>query len=203
MLIIVRHGESTWNESDRFTGWADVPLTHRGRFEARRAGRALRDRAIAPTAVHTSALARARVTADLILEECEVPDVPRLETERLNERHYGALEGMVRSEAVARFGAEQVAQWRRAHVGLRPPPNELGRGESLADLRNRLLPYIDNVLTPALETDQVVLVVSHGNAVRMLIQHLEGMSDEELIGFELPTGAARIYDQVSVPRRAG
>lgn len=203
MLVLVRHGESTWNASDRFTGRVDVPLTEAGRIEARATGRWLRGRGILPTVVHSSTLVRARSTAELVLEECGSVSVPVLETARLNERHYGALQGMTRSDAVARFGAGQVARWRRGAVHERPPSDEHGRGESLEDVRLRQDPYIEDELLPALEAGGTVLVVSHGNALRMLVQRLEGLSDEEAVAIELPTGAARVYDRISELRPVG
>ncbi|MGN6754109.1 MAG: 2,3-bisphosphoglycerate-dependent phosphoglycerate mutase [Intrasporangium sp.] len=201
--MLVRHGESTWNASDRFTGWVDVPLTEVGRGEARTIGRWLHGRGIVPTVVHSSLLVRARSTAQLILAECRARSVPVLETARLNERHYGALQGMTRSDAVVRFGAEQVARWRRGPVDERPPTDEDGRGESLADVRLRQGPYIEDELLPAVEAGHTVLVVSHSNALRMLVQRLEGVSDEEVVTIELPTGAARVYDRISDLRRVG
>jgi 2,3-bisphosphoglycerate-dependent phosphoglycerate mutase len=203
MLVLVRHGESTWNASDRFTGWVDVPLTEVGRGEARMIGRWLRGRGIVPTVVHSSMLVRARSTAHLVLEECGARPVPVLATARLNERHYGALQGMTRSDAVVRFGAEQVARWRRGAVDQRPPSDEDGRGESLADVRLRQGPYIEDELLPAVDAGQTVLVVSHSNALRLLVQRLEGLSDEEVVTVELPTGAARVYDRISDLRRVG
>lgn len=203
MLVLVRHGESSGNASDRFTGWDDLSLTMVGQDEARATGRWLRGRGIIPTVVHSSTLTRARRTADLILAECGLPTLPVLETARLNERHYGALQGMTRSDAVARFGAEQVARWRRGAVDERPPPDADGHGESLADVRARQAPYVEDDLLPALGAGHTVLVVSHGNALRMLIQRIEGVSDEQVVTVALPTGSARVYDQVNDVCRAG
>ena len=198
MLVLVRHGESTWNVADRFTGWVDVALTAAGRTEARNAGRSLRDQGIVPTLAHTSLLRRARSTADLMLDESGAGTAPVLRTDRLNERHYGALQGMRRTEAAARYGPEQVARWRRG-VDDRPPAAPDGRSESLADVRLRLRPYVEAQLLPALDAGDTVLVVSHGNTLRMLIQLLEGLSDEAAVALEVPTGAARILETVSGP----
>jgi 2,3-bisphosphoglycerate-dependent phosphoglycerate mutase len=203
MLVLVRHGESSGNASDRFTGWDDLSLTMVGQDEARATGRWLRGRGIIPTVVHSSTLIRARCTADLILGECGLATLPVLETPRLNERHYGALQGMTRSDAVARFGAEQVARWRRGTVHERPPPDADGHGESLADVRARQAPYVEDDLLPALGAGHTVLVVSHGNALRMLIQRIEGVSDEHVVTIEVPTGGARCYNRVSDYRRVG
>ena len=192
MLVLVRHGESAWNADDRFAGWVDVGLTRAGQVEARAAGRRLCEEGITPTLVHTSLLARARDTADLILDVCGLPDVPVRRTERLNERHYGSLQGMLRTEAAERYGAAQVARWRRG-IGDRPPLDARGRGESLADVRCRLSPYVDGELFPALADGQVVLVVSHGNTLRMLVQVLEGLTDEEAAAVDVPTGGTRVY----------
>ncbi len=191
MLILVRHGESTWNAEDRFAGWADIALTRAGCEEARSAGRWLRARGIVPTTAHTSLLTRARDTTDLVLDACGAPPVAVLCSERLNERHYGLLQGMPRAAAVERYGTTQVARWRRG-IHDRPPADAAGRAESLADVRIRLRPYVDGELLPALEAGQALLVVSHGNTLRMLTQVIEGLTDEEAIGLEIPTGGVRV-----------
>lgn len=196
MLVLVRHGESAWNAADRFAGWVDVALTEAGREQARATGRRLREQGVVPTLAHTSLLARARSTADLVLDACGVPAVPVLRTDRLNERHYGALQGLRRGEAVERFGAEQVARWRRG-IADRPPADARGRGESLADVRLRLRPYVDAELLPALEAGHTVLVVSHGNTLRMLTQLVAGLSDRAAAALEIPTGAFRVHDSWS------
>ncbi|MBI2242674.1 MAG: 2,3-diphosphoglycerate-dependent phosphoglycerate mutase [Nocardioides sp.] len=194
MLVLVRHGESTWNATDRFAGWLDVPLTREGREEARSAGRRLRAEGIAPTTAHTSLLARARETTDLVLGACRAADLPVLHTERLNERHYGALQGMSRVVAAERYGADRVARWRRG-IHDRPPADSTGRAESLADVRLRLRPYVDAELLPALDAGQTVLVVSHGNTLRMLTQAVEGLSDDEVAELDIPTGGIRVSDR--------
>lgn len=196
MLVLVRHGESAWNADDRFAGWVDVALTERGREEARSTGRWLRERGIAPSVAHTSLLTRARHSAQLMLDGCGLHDVPALHTARLNERHYGALQGMPRTEAAERYGEERVARWRRG-VGERPPVDEEGRAESLSDVRVRLWPYVDHDLIPALDAGHTVLVVSHGNTLRMLTQVLEGLSDAEAAALEVPTGGSRVYETLS------
>lgn len=202
MLVLARHGESVWNAADRFAGWIDVALTEVGREEARGAGRSLREQGIVPTLAHTSLLRRARNTADLMLDESGASTAPVVRTDRLNERHYGALQGLRRTEAAARYGTEQLARWRRG-VHDRPPADEEGRAESLADVRVRLRPYVDEQLLPALDAGHTVLVVAHGNALRMLIQLLEGLSDEAAAALEVPTAAARILRTVSGLLRDG
>lgn len=202
MLVLVRHGESAWNAADRFAGSVDVALTPVGREEARAAGRRLCEQGIVPTVVHTSLLVRARSTANLMLDACGLRDVPVRHIERLNERHYGSLQGMPRAEAADRYGAEQVRRWRRG-IGDRPPLDASGRGESLADVRHRLSPYVDGELVPALEDRHAVLVVSHGNTLRMLVQLLEGLTDEQAAALEVPTGGARVYATVEGLPRVG
>lgn len=201
MLVLVRHGESVWNAADRFAGSIDVALTETGRAEARAAGIWLREHGITPSVAHTSLLARARNTAALALDACGCPGVPVLATARLNERHYGALQGMTRTHAVTAFGAEQVARWRRG-LDDRPPADRRGRAESLADVGRRLVPYIQNDLLPALDAGGVVLVVSHGNALRMLVRKLEGLTEAETGSLEVPTGAPRVYAEFAGLRRA-
>lgn len=194
MVVLVRHGESEWNAADRFAGWADIGLTERGRDEARSVGRALREVGLVPDVVHTSLLARARDTADLLLEACGRPHGPVLRTERLNERHYGALQGLSRVHAVEVHGAEQLGRWRRG-IHDRPPVGPDGRGESLADVRHRLLPYLDEELLPALAEGQLVVVVSHGNTLRMLRQLLEGLTDRATSALNMPTGSYHLVDR--------
>ncbi|HEX5534795.1 MAG TPA: 2,3-bisphosphoglycerate-dependent phosphoglycerate mutase [Actinomycetales bacterium] len=202
MLILVRHGESVWNASDRFAGCADVGLTEAGRGEARSCGRWLREQGIIPTRAHASMLARASDSAHLILDACGASSVPLLRTGRLNERHYGLLQGMRRADAVERFGPERVASWRRG-IDSRPPADRQGRGESLADVRLRLRPYLQRQLIPALAAGHRVLVVSHGNALRMLVQLVQGLSDEEACALQVPTGAPRLYENLTDCLRAG
>lgn len=201
MLVLLRHGESDWNAGDRFAGWADVALTETGRAEARAAGRLLLDRGVVPTLVHTSLLSRAIDTADLVLDACDATAVPVERTPLLNERHYGALQGVRRTEAVERFGAEQVARWRRG-ITDRPPPDVAGLGESLADVRARLRPYVESQLLPALAAGHTLLVVSHGNTLRMLVQQVEGLTDDQACALQVATGDPRVLEQVGGLHRA-
>lgn len=202
MLVLLRHGESEWNAADRFAGWADIGLTKVGRDEARAAGGQLLARGLVPDVVHTSRLVRAIETGDLVREACGVPDVSVMRTELLNERHYGALQGLRRGDAVASYGAAQVARWRRG-IDARPPLDTDGRGESLADVRLRVLPYVHQCLTPQLEQGRTVLVVSHGNTIRMLRRLIEGMTDEQACALEVPTGHPVVVERISSVRRAG
>jgi 2,3-bisphosphoglycerate-dependent phosphoglycerate mutase len=193
VLVLVRHGESVWNAGDRFAGWADIALSATGREEAREAGRLLLSHAVRPDVVHTSALRRAVSTAHLMLDACGRSDAPLIRTARLNERHYGVLQGMRRDEAVARYGAETVARWRRG-IEEPPPPDGRGRAESLADVRRRLQPYVDGVLRPALGAGQTVLVVSHGNALRMLTQIICRLTDSEATALDIATAAPMLME---------
>jgi 2,3-bisphosphoglycerate-dependent phosphoglycerate mutase len=184
-LVLVRHGQSQWNLENRFTGWVDVALTPKGEEEARSAGSRLTgmtfDRA------YSSVLTRARHTLELILEVTGQQDCPVVCDEALNERMYGDLQGMNKDETVARFGAEQVQLWRRSYDI--PPPN----GESLKDTAERVLPYFKACIEPWLRQDQHILVVAHGNSLRALVMALEGLSPEQILQFELPTGTPRVY----------
>ena len=193
-LVLLRHGESEWNAADRFAGWADVGLTAAGRDGARAAGRLLLADGLVPDVVHTSRLTRAVDTADLVLESCGGSDVGTLRTELLNERHYGALQGMRRTDAVARYGAGPVARWRRG-IDARPPRDAEGRGESLADVRARLEPYVVSILLPQVSAGRAVLVVSHGNTIRMLRRLVEGLTDEQACALEVPTGRPVVIAQ--------
>ena len=154
-----------------------------------------------PTVAHTSVLTRAVSTADLILDACGAATVPTLRTPLLNERHYGALQGLPRTAAVERFGAAQVARWRRG-ISDRPPADAAGHGESLADVRARIRPYVETVLFPVLDAGDPVLLVSHGNTLRMLRQIVEGLTDAQASALELPTGGYVRYEDVSGLRRA-
>jgi 2,3-bisphosphoglycerate-dependent phosphoglycerate mutase len=198
MLLLMRHGESSANAAGAFGGWLDVPLTDAGRLEARRAGERLAAARLVPDVVHTSCLDRATETARLVLDAAGAGAVEVHATWRLNERHYGALQGMSRAEARAAYGAEQVARWRRSPDGTPPPAaaDDLRfgaeaatiRSESLRDVHARLSAYWKDELQPLLATSQRVLVVSHGNTLRMLLCHATGLSLEEATQLEVPTG---------------
>jgi len=212
-LVIVRHGESTWNQSNQFTGWHDVPLTDKGRAEATAAGTTMRDAGLWFDVGHTSVLTRAVVTADLALDALGQPWLPVQRSRRLNERHYGALQGLDKKETTERHGAEQTKLWRRSYDVPPPPvdrddprhpladrryrllpPDVLPATECLKDVVARVLPYWHDVVVPQLRADLDVIVVAHGNSLRALVKHLEGISDDEIAELNIPTGAPRRYE---------
>ena len=212
-LIMLRHGQSTWNQENLFTGWVDVDLTELGEQEARRGGRALLDAGVLPTVCHTSVLVRAIRTAVLTLEECGRSWIPVRRSWRLNERHYGGLQGLNKAQTAERYGDEQVHLWRRSY-DVPPPPIEPGSrwdqsddpryaaitpqivpgSECLADVVDRMLPYWFDALVPDLRAGHLVLIAAHGNSLRALVKHLEGISDEDIPGLNIPTGVPRLYD---------
>jgi len=184
-LVLVRHGQSKWNLENRFTGWVDVDLTAKGEDEARSAGQRL-------TGLHfdqafCSVLTRAKRTLDYILTETGQSDCSITCDAALNERMYGDLQGLNKDETVARFGADQVHQWRRSYDI--PPPG----GESLKDTADRVIPYYEASIAPLLRSGQNILVVAHGNSLRALVMALEGLSPEQILQFELPTATPRVY----------
>src|SRR5262245_51861733 len=185
-LILLRHGESQWNLENRFTGWVDVPLSPRGEAEARAAGEKLRGRRI--DEVFTSVLKRAIDTARIALETASIGELPTRRDAALNERMYGDLQGLNKAEAAKQFGAEQVKLWRRSY-DVRPPG-----GESLADTAARVLPYWKERILPELQAGRNVLVAAHGNSLRALAMHLEGLSKEQVLALEIPTGEPILYD---------
>jgi 2,3-bisphosphoglycerate-dependent phosphoglycerate mutase len=185
-LILLRHGQSQWNLENRFTGWVDVPLTARGEDEARAAGEKLRGRRI--DVLYTSVLVRAVETARLALEVAGVTPGATVRDAALNERMYGDLQGLNKAEAAARFGGDQVHRWRRSY-DVRPPG-----GESLADTAARVLPYWDARILPDVRAGRHVLVVAHGNSLRALVMHLDGLTPAEVLALEIPTGAPLLYE---------
>jgi len=221
-LVLLRHGQSQWNLENRFTGWVDVDLSTQGEAEAVAAGHALRDAGIVPDVVHTSLQRRAIRTAELVLRELGVaPDVRR--SWRLNERHYGALQGLDKKETVAKHGEEQVKIWRRSYATPPPPMSDeewamqradatyravadadLPHSESLADVVARMMPYWERDIASDLAAGKVVLVVAHGNSLRALVKHLEGFSDEAILDVNIPTGVPLRYhlDDGLRPREA-
>jgi 2,3-bisphosphoglycerate-dependent phosphoglycerate mutase len=212
-LVLLRHGQSQWNEKDLFTGWIDVDLTAKGEDEARAGGRALVAAGVLPTIVHTSLLTRAIRTADLALEEVGRLWLPVRRTWRLNERHYGDLQGRNKAETRERYGDEQFTAWRRSYATAPPPlpegdersarpdpryadlpPEVVPATECLADVVVRLRPWWEDAIGPDLKAGHVVLVVAHGNSLRALRKHLDRISDADIVGLELPTGVPTVYE---------
>ena len=186
-LILVRHGQSVWNASNRFTGWTDVDLSDQGVEEAEEAGRELS--AIRIDVVHTSDLVRAQRTAEIIMRHNEASDgVPTKYDWRLNERHYGALQGLNKAETAEKHGAEQVHVWRRS-FDVAPP-----EGESLELTAERTIPYFIEEIVPDLAGGKNVLVSAHGNSLRSIVMHIEGISPEDIVSLEIPTGEPIHYN---------
>ena len=212
-LLLVRHGESEWNAKNLFTGWVDVALSGTGRDEAVRAGRLIAERDVLPDVLHTSVLRRAIATAHLCLDEIERHWIPVRRSWRLNERHYGALQGKDKKATLDEFGEEQFMLWRRSYDTPPPPldddsefsqvrdpryaelPDELRpRTECLADVVHRMLPYWYDDIVPDLLTRKTVMVAAHGNSLRALVKHLDDMSDDAVVGLNIPTGIPLLYE---------
>ena len=187
-LILVRHGESQWNLENRFTGWVDVPLTPRGEQEARIAGEHLRDLPI--DKLYTSVLQRAINTAKIALDAAGKGDLLTERDQALNERHYGDLQGLNKAETAEKFGAEQVKIWRRSYDV--PPPGD--HGESLKDTAARTLPYFQAHILPDIKAGKNVLVVAHGNSLRSIVMELDGLTREQVLELNIPTGIPLVYD---------
>ena len=188
-LILVRHGESQWNLENRFTGWIDVPLTEKGQEEARIAGEHLRDLPI--DKVYTSVLQRAIHTSQIALEAAgKSAELPTERSEKLNERHYGDLQGLNKAETAAQYGDEQVKIWRRSYDV--PPPGE--KGESLKDTAARTLPYFHEHILPDIQAGHNVLVVAHGNSLRSIVMELDHLTREQVLELNIPTGVPLVYD---------
>ena len=210
-LVLLRHGESEWNASNQFTGWVDVDLTDRGRTEALRSGELLAEHHLLPEVLYTSLLRRAISTANLALDVADRHWIPVRRSWRLNERHYGALQGLDKAETKQKYGEDQFMAWRRSY-DTPPPPIErgsrfsqdadpryadIGGGpltECLADVVARFLPYFTDVVVPDLRSGKTVLIVAHGNSLRALVKYLDGMSDEDVVGLNIPTGIPLRYD---------
>jgi len=208
-LILLRHGQSDWNLKNLFTGWADVDLTAQGEAEAVRGGELLTEHDVLPTVVHTSLQQRAIRTAELSLRACGRSWIPVRRSWRLNERHYGALQGKDKKETAEEFGLDQVKVWRRSY-DVPPPPLDVDpsvderyaelpadavpRSECLADVVDRMLPYWYDGIVPDLVAGRTTLVAAHGNSLRGLAMHLEGLTREEVIELNIPTGQPRVYE---------
>lgn len=221
-LILLRHGQSDWNQKNLFTGWVDVPLTDQGREEATHGGQLLKERNILPDVVHTSLLRRAIMTANLSLDAADRHWIPVKRSWRLNERHYGDLQGKDKTQVREQYGEEQFMTWRRSYDV--PPPeldddNEYSqahdpryadvlnapRTECLKDVLERFLPYWEEQIVPDLKAGKTVLVAAHGNSLRALVKHLDGISDDGIAGLNIPTGIPLYYelDQNFKPVTAG
>lgn len=212
-LVLVRHGQSTWNRENLFTGWTDVELTEEGRREAAEAGRLMAEAGFTFGIVHTSVLLRAIHTAEIALREMGLHWLPVRRHWRLNERHYGALQGLDKKETAKRHGADQVLEWRRSYDIPPPPidpdderhpshdpryhdlpPDLLPATECLADVVDRMLPYWHDVIVPDLAAGRRPVVVAHGNSLRALVKHLDGLGPEEVVGLNIPTGIPLVYE---------
>jgi 2,3-bisphosphoglycerate-dependent phosphoglycerate mutase len=212
-LVLLRHGESTWNLENRFTGWTDVGLTARGVEEAQAAGRLLRADGCDFDVTHTSLLTRAILTLQLALEPLDRLWLPVERTWRLNERHYGALQGLNKRETAEKYGEDQVFQWRRSYATPPPPlsaddprqssrdpryahlaPDLIPASESLKDVVARVLPHWHDRIVPLIKDGKRVLVAAHGNSMRALVKHLDGISDEEIPQLNIPTGIPLAYE---------
>jgi 2,3-bisphosphoglycerate-dependent phosphoglycerate mutase len=222
-LILLRHGESEWNAKNLFTGWVDVKLSAKGEEEAKRGGELLKERGLLPDLVHTSLLRRAIQTANFALDACDRHWIPVRRSWRLNERHYGALQGKDKAQTLATYGEEQFKLWRRSFDV--PPPaisdddpysqvqdpryldlgNEMPKSECLKDVVTRMLPYWESTIVPDLKAGATVLVAAHGNSLRALVKHLDGISDGEIAELNIPTGIPLHYvlDANLKPTKAG
>ena len=212
-LILLRHGESLWNLENLFTGWTDVDLTERGIEEAAESGRLMAEEGLRPGIVHTSVLVRAIKSANIALDEMGMSWLPVTRHWRLNERHYGALQGLNKAQTAARHGDEQVLIWRRSYDIAPPPlepsddrhprhdpryallaPEQLPGTECLKDVVERMLPYWYDAIVPDLRQGRIVLVVAHGNSLRALVKHLDDVSDDDIVDLNIPTGIPLVYE---------
>ncbi|HEY7438917.1 MAG TPA: phosphoglyceromutase [Acidimicrobiia bacterium] len=208
-LILLRHGQSTWNEENLFTGWVDVDLTPLGEAEALRGGELMLEHDLLPDLAHTSVQKRAIRTAEIALRACDRSWIPVRRSWRLNERHYGALQGKNKSEIKKEFGDAQLMAWRRGYNTPPPPlewdasadpryadlpPELVPRSECLADVVERMLPYWFDGIVPDLEAGRATLVAAHGNSLRALVKHLDGLSDDEVVELNIPTGQPLVYE---------
>ena len=211
-LILLRHGESQWNALNLFTGWVDVDLSEKGVLEAKRGGELLKEKNLIPNSLHTSVLNRAIKTSELALESAGIKEIPTKRSWRLNERHYGALQGLNKKDTLEKYGEEQFMLWRRSY-DVPPPPidpndkyaqnndpkykdmqkSDIPLTECLKDVVKRVIPYWKESIVPELESGKTVLIVAHGNSLRALIKYLENISDENIAKLNLPTGIPLLY----------
>jgi 2,3-bisphosphoglycerate-dependent phosphoglycerate mutase len=211
-LVLLRHGESEWNAKNLFTGWVDVGLTEKGQAEAVHGGELMRDAGLLPDVVHTSVQRRAISTACLALDACDRHWIPVRRSWRLNERHYGALQGKNKKETLEKYGEEQFMLWRRS-FDVPPPPldddsefsqvglpqydgldEEMPRTECLKDVVARMLPYWEAGIVPDLRAGKTVLIAAHGNSLRAIVKHLDQISDDDIAGLNIPTGMPLVYE---------
>ena len=212
-IVLLRHGESTWNKENRFTGWTDVDLTPQGIQEAQSAGRLLREHGFAFDIAYTSVLKRAIRTLWIVLDEMDQMWIPIQHTWRLNERHYGALQGLNKAETAAQYGDEQVLIWRRSY-DVRPPAltvddtryagadpryknlsdNDIPVTECLKDTVARFLPYWNTTIAPQVQAGKSVIIAAHGNSLRALVKYLDNISDEDILNCNIPTGVPLVYE---------
>ena len=213
ILVMIRHGESEWNKANLFTGWTDVELSENGWNEAHQGGRLLKEAGLSFDICYTSYLKRAIHTASAVLGELDEEWIPVVKDWRLNERHYGALQGLNKSETAAEYGAEQVRIWRRS-FDIQPPALEpadernpalqkmyrnvekslLPLTESLKDTIARVVPYYENVIKKDMEAGRNVLIAAHGNSLRALVKYIDGISDDDIVGINIPTGVPLVYE---------
>lgn len=212
-LVLLRHGESIWNKENRFTGWTDVDLSEKGVIEAKEAGVVLKEKGFTFDVAITSVLKRAIRTLNIVLDEMKLRDISIIKSWRLNERHYGALQGLNKTETAKQYGKEQVAIWRRSYTTAPPPLteadsrypgndplykdvdiNDLPFAESLKDTVDRFLPYWNSSIVPLLRDNKRVLIVAHGNTIRALVKHLDKISDQDIVSVEIPTGIPLVYE---------
>ena len=213
ILVMIRHGESEWNKANLFTGWTDVELSENGWKEAHQGGRLLKEAGLSFDICYTSYLKRAIHTASAVLGELDEEWIPVVKDWRLNERHYGALQGLNKSETAAEYGAEQVRIWRRS-FDIQPPALEpadernpalqkmyrnvekslLPLTESLKDTIARVVPYYENVIKKDMEAGRNVLIAAHGNSLRALVKYIDGISDDDIVGINIPTGVPLVYE---------
>lgn len=212
-LVLLRHGQSVWNAENLFTGWYDADLSEKGKVEAAEAGKLMAAAGVTPDKVHTSLQTRAIRTANLALDEMGLLWLPVQRHWRLNERHYGDLTGRNKAEATAQFGEDQVKVWRRSYDTPPPaisadntsnpntdaryaaiPADVLPQSECLADVVDRMLPYWFDVIVPDLAGGKTVLIAAHGNSLRALVKHLDGISDDDIAGLDIPTGVPLVFE---------
>jgi len=221
-VVLIRHGESVWNQENRFTGWTDVPLSGKGVEEAREAGRLLKKEGYIFDLAFTSVLKRAIKTLWLALEEMDLMWIPVRHSWRLNERHYGALQGLNKAETAAKYGDDQVKIWRRSY-DVRPPlldknderhpskdpryatlkPEELPDGECLADTVARAVPYWEETIVPEIRSGKKIVIAAHGNSLRALVKYLDNVSEKDILELNIPTGVPLLYELNADMKPAG